>query len=393
MKEKNTRIILLIIIFLLGAVAPAFLWKAGNIFAYIIRPLIWISLFFLTRLFIGKGNKPFSFKKKDTREYAIIGSLIFIIVYYSLGLVIGYARTPYQRDLLNIVKNSWSILAFYVPRELIRYQFAKSANKRNVFKVMSFVTIVMILSDIPYSSYTLLSTNLANIIEYVIKTFLPAVGINAFLSYLSTKDGYLSALLYILPIKLVEIITPVFPNNVFFILIIVYTLVPLLTFVKIEDVHNRDRRFGIEMETSIRQKISRVVLSIVFVFLIAFTTRMLPIVPTVILSNSMNPSIKRGDMVVIKKITYENIKINDVIEYKLDKIYIVHRVINIKQTKNGNIYITKGDNNLVRDSKSVTEKQITGKVVGTIPSVGYPTIWVRDFIQNARGITIVEGVR
>ncbi len=393
MKNKWVKVVLLIMIFIFGAIAPIYLWKLGNVFTYIIRPSIWLILLLIVSLFITKGNKPFSFKGRDTRELAIIGSLIFIILYYCLGLVIGYAKTPFARDLLSIIKNSWGILAFFIPREIIRYKFAKSSNKRNMIKIMTMITIIMVLSEVSYSSYSIVTNNFAGLSEYIIKTFLPSVGLNIFLSYLAMKESYISSLLYILPIKLVEIITPVFPNDVFFLIIIIYTLVPLFTFLKIEDVHTKKHKFGIEFEESIESKILHFIAIIFMLFLMAFTTRMLPFVPTIILSDSMNPSIRRGDMVVIKRISSENININDIIEYKVDNIYIIHRVINIKHTKNGVVYITKGDNNKSRDAKEVVESQITGKVRLIIPYIGFPTIWARDFLKNFRGINIEEGVR
>lgn len=107
----------------------------------------------------------------------------------------------------------------------------------------------------------------------------------------------------------------------------------------------------------------------------------------------MKPYMEKGDIAIIEKIESSKVKINDIIEYKLDDIYVIHRVINIRNTSDGIIYITKGDNNKAKDSKPVKENQINGKVVGYIPKIGYPTIWFREFLEHARGVKIKEGDR
>lgn len=129
---------------------------------------------------------------------------------------------------------------------------------------------------------------------------------------------------------------------------------------------------------------------ILLLFILAFTTGLLPYSPIVVITNSMFPLIERDDMVITKKIAYEDIKINDIIEYKLNNILVIHRVLEIKQTYNGRVLITKGDSNRSQDAKYVTADQIKGLVVLNIPKVGYPTLWLRDIIGGTNQNVEVE---
>ena len=72
---------------------------------------------------------------------------------------------------------------------------------------------------------------------------------------------------------------------------------------------------------------------------------------------SMLPILYENDVVYFKKITFSEIKVNDLIVFKKKNQLITHRVI----YKTKNYLITKGDNNLNSDGK-IYPKQILGKV-------------------------------
>ena len=97
----------------------------------------------------------------------------------------------------------------------------------------------------------------------------------------------------------------------------------------------------------------------------------------------MNPEFYRGDVVIVNKLNQneiDSIKIGDIIQYKLDNKFVIHRVVEIID-KDGHIYKTKGDNNNVADFKYVSSSQIVGKVVQVIPKLGYPSIWFGEILK------------
>ena len=96
----------------------------------------------------------------------------------------------------------------------------------------------------------------------------------------------------------------------------------------------------------------------------------------VIGSGSMEPTIYTEDVVIVKK--EKQIKINDVIAFKEGNTVIVHRVIDIANENNSQLYKTKGDNNNVEDEKYISESNIEGTVKATIPKVGKASSYIRE---------------
>lgn len=78
----------------------------------------------------------------------------------------------------------------------------------------------------------------------------------------------------------------------------------------------------------------------------------------VVSSGSMFPELAIGDVIIIKEC--EDYKVGDVITYNVDNDYLItHRIIE----RNGDNFITKGDNNNIKDSDFVNKRNIEGKVI------------------------------
>ena len=98
--------------------------------------------------------------------------------------------------------------------------------------------------------------------------------------------------------------------------------------------------------------------------------------PLAILSGSMSPKIKYGDLILIKSAQAGSIKKNDVITYRLNEnILISHRVVEVIGSNGSAVFKTQGDANNVSDSALVSAKQILGKCVLVIPYLGYVSIF------------------
>ncbi len=90
------------------------------------------------------------------------------------------------------------------------------------------------------------------------------------------------------------------------------------------------------------------------------------------LSGSMEPEIPTGSLVVIKPA--KDYRVGDVItfgENTRTKSPTTHRIFEIKERDGTKSYITKGDANNEPDDKPVTEKEIIGKVLFSLPYAGY----------------------
>lgn len=106
----------------------------------------------------------------------------------------------------------------------------------------------------------------------------------------------------------------------------------------------------------------------------------------VILTGSMEPIIKPGDAVVIRRVPEDEIAVGDVVTYRsTDSSYygilITHRVVNIQEENGNKVYVMKGDHNPTVDRSSVLSSQVYGKVVMRIPKIGY----LKSFLASSYG--------
>ena len=83
--------------------------------------------------------------------------------------------------------------------------------------------------------------------------------------------------------------------------------------------------------------------------------------------NSMNPTIKDGDILIVKKGT-DNLDINKIVLYMdSNKNYFVHRIVDFFYCGEVPIIITKGDN-CVYDDKPIEIYNVIGVVTEIIKS-------------------------
>lgn len=97
-------------------------------------------------------------------------------------------------------------------------------------------------------------------------------------------------------------------------------------------------------------------------------------------TDSMEPTIKVGDVIISKAIDYQEVKVGDIAVFYSEQkqVYIVHRVVDILD--NGNLQ-TKGDNPKASvDSEEVTEEKFVGIVVQRIPNIGKFVLKYRNIL-------------
>jgi signal peptidase I len=104
--------------------------------------------------------------------------------------------------------------------------------------------------------------------------------------------------------------------------------------------------------------------------------------PFTVLSNSMQPAFSAGDMLFVNEKPTSKIAVNDVITFKeSNRKLITHRVVD--KTKQG--FMTKGDNNNIKDEEIVAPENVVGTLAFTIPKAGY----VSKFVSSPWGITLL----
>jgi signal peptidase len=107
--------------------------------------------------------------------------------------------------------------------------------------------------------------------------------------------------------------------------------------------------------------------------------------PSLISGNSMNPVLYPGDVVITRVSSPEKIQVGDIIRFHRDGIDVVHRVVEVQNNNSTLVYITRGDNNNVDDSP-VIANQLEGKVILTIPKIGWIGILFRRALAWMGGL-------
>lgn len=105
-----------------------------------------------------------------------------------------------------------------------------------------------------------------------------------------------------------------------------------------------------------------------------------------ILTQSMYPSIKAGDVIITYKADNNEYNVGDVITFvspsgSSGDLTITHRVSELYSLNGEYSYRTKGDNNSTADNIIVPAKNVLGRVVFRIPKAGY----IQQFLVSKFG--------
>jgi len=132
------------------------------------------------------------------------------------------------------------------------------------------------------------------------------------------------------------------------------------------------------------------VISLISVIALALIISILPIPSNIkilsVLSGSMEPTIKTGSVVIIKPA--DQYRIGDIITFRpknQTQTPTTHRIYDIRLQTGQPIYITKGDANNAPDTKEVTQQDILGKTLFSLPLAGY----IIDFAKKPIGFMMI----
>lgn len=110
--------------------------------------------------------------------------------------------------------------------------------------------------------------------------------------------------------------------------------------------------------------------------------------PMIVLTDSMYPGIKSGDLIIVTRISPEDVGDGDVISFfdpaSKSSSVVTHRVVEIVGEGDTISFRTKGDNNNTNDRELVPGKNLVGKYRFRIPGAGNAAM----FMQTTPGLLL-----
>ena len=374
MKKGYKRLLIFEIILILFLILNSFFWNVLNNYSMLLFLLI--ILFSFYKLFgFEKDNHRYL---KDFILETIILVITFLLLYYLLGIFMGFARTSYSFSFKTLINFIIPISLIIICKEILRYMITSKAEGNIIVRITT--VILFILIDITSLIYNSNLTSNYSIFLFIAITLLPSISFNTSFSFITLKIGYKPLIVYSLILNLYIYLVPIIPNPNEYIYSIIYFCLPIIYLYRIFMIFEKERERRI-LEINHKYNFGPLIGSIIFItFVVYFTSGYFKYWAIAVASGSMENAIYKGDVVLIAK--FENdlntLKVGEIVAFRKNKIVVVHRLVNIVKDKNEYYFYTKGDNNPEPDNFVITEDMMIGRVKLKIPYIGKPTVWLNS---------------
>lgn len=375
--QKNRASIALFFIFIIYLLESSSLlfYVKLPLFQFYWKPLVHLIVIFVILTFPRPRPKSKLKMKENINYWAFNFAAIYIIVYSLAGLIDGFGKSPYSHTPLGILNNLFYIFSILVARELVRSYVVNTFVKKENFLFFILISLFMTIISISFSKFE----NLKNVKDFVMffaKDFAPDLSKSLISTYFVFIGGAGPSIIYQGLIETFEWLSPILPNLKWITMALVGVMVPIFSLSALQGYYLKEMKLLKHQEEE--DLLGWIITSVASILLIWFTVGVFPIFPSVIATGSMEPMIKPGDVILIKRVNIDDLKVGDVIQFKRENILISHRIIEIVKKDNIICYRTKGDNNSVADSELVKPQDIKGKIIKVVPKIGWPTLLLKS---------------
>lgn len=343
--------------------------------------IFWLILFTILKLSLGlEKNK--NINRTNIFLEVFIYSFIYILFEYLLGIFIGFIKSPYSLNLLDIIKNILPLLLLIILEELSRNIIISKGRKNIIIIILNIM--LFILFDIIDGIELYDITSKLGIFDNLIMIFLPSLSRNILLTYITYQSGYKSCILYRIILELIVFIVPIYANLGNYLDSIFKIASPLIFLLRLRTKFGKKDRFESKNHRMLSKLLLSTMLMILFNFIL-LVSGYFKYYALVIASGSMYPNIAIGDVVLVKKINKNELKYvteDDILVYQYDNKTIVHRIVKISNINGKYIYQTKGDANKEEDNWLIYENQVIGIVKFKIKYIGYLTVQLNNYLNQ-----------
>lgn len=382
MINRNTKnIILLSLIVVYTIVYKLVIFPNFMKISSIISASFFVILLAIAIKFLGYRKFKPCYNSRNIFIVTILFLILAFIIMYALGFTTGFLKNSYSREILSLIDNILAPIVLIVLTEIFRYVIIR-ANKDKKYFIVLFVLAIS-LFEILVSVRTFKFNNFSLFFSSFAGVILPIIIKNIVLSYITYYAGFKAPIIYRLVMDIYVFIVPIIPDLGDYLNSLILVSLPMLIYIcssqMIDDkVEKVDYSY-------VKKNFSLIDISatIILVILACLVSGFFPLYMIGIGSESMNPVLKKGDAIVLKKVnTSEILKKGDIIAYKKDNKVVIHRIEEITKSNGNIVYVTKGDANKTVDSKVVELEQVEGIVKFKISYIAYPTVWLGELLGN-----------
>ena len=365
-----------------------------NLNFYLAQPLIWLGIAALA----GYGwlrlaeRPPFS---RLLVGVAFLVGVFHVAVLLIAGVIWNLGDSPLSGRLVNYPKNLWYFSTLLAGAEAARAYLFQVWRRWNRAVAFAVVALIFFALAIPAAQWTAFY-GVRRSVEMVAGSWLPALGLSLICTWLVHYGGIGPSFGYRFALLAFQWFSPLLPDLQWPVWMAIGLGVPLIGSWLVEGIYEetaegRMRKWAEEKQAVEEGRVAAEeekkrgwwfwtswALTLAVVALgVLFATGFLGFKLAVIDGISMEPTYSRGDVAIVREgVDPATLEVGDVVLHRRGDLTVVHRIVAIEEGADGPVFTTQGDNRSSPDPPFGAE-QLEGKVVFTIPWVGYLNLWLR----------------
>lgn len=327
----------------------------------------------------------------------VLTAVVYQVVMFTLlGIKLGFVTNVYNFSLESIGKVILPVILLVVLEEILRGQMIQKGKQSRLAVILTTISLILMETAFVLPIYNF--DGARGWFDLAAVIFFPAVLKNVMLTCIAFEYDYRVNIAYRLIMELPVYVLPILPDvNEYLTVIFQVGLVFLLTAGLISfrwrgravqgmAARQKQNRVLTAKQIQVRRWLKRGGLALAALVMLVYVALMSGLFKYHFLaigSGSMEPTISRGDMVLVKKANrYDELEEGEVLVYRYSDVVMVHRIAEAKE--NGGVYtfITKGDANDAEDKWVVNQGDVIGTVKGKITAFGYPTLWLNELFNG-----------
>lgn len=345
----------------------------------IVSAIVVLTFMLFILLFFFGYKKRTNYLKANGARIVTASLMTYMLIIYSLGIVLGFNRGYFTNNLIVLFKNVLPIVVFNVELEFVRYLIIK--NSINNKKIIIIFTVLSVALNVLIELNLGVLTTTEDKFIFLSTIIFPVIAKELLCTYMTSKIAILPSLIYVLVINLYMYILPIVPNLGNYIYSVINILFPFLIYRSLNRavIRYEKEKQAIKKSNLIVFTVPLIIFFIIIVILISgiFKYKMIAIA-----TNSMSPTYRRGDAVVYEKINVKNLKVGDVLAFQTSNVVVTHRIVQIWHQGDEYYFTTKGDNNNTEDIIRPREENVLGRVDYIVKYIGYPTVLINEYFRK-----------